>query len=24
LDSVLRHQTWQKDLDKDSFFDEVF
>lgn len=24
LDSVLRHQTWQKDLDKDGFFDEVF
>ncbi len=23
LDSVLRHQTWQKDLDKISFFDEV-
>ncbi len=24
LKSVLRHQTWQKDLDKDGFFDEVF
>jgi hypothetical protein len=24
LDSVLRHQTWQKTLDKDNFFDEVF
>ncbi len=24
LESVLRHQTWQKDLDKDGFFDEVF
>lgn len=24
LDSVLRHQTWQNTLDKDSFFDEVF
>jgi hypothetical protein len=24
LDSILRHQTWQKTLDKDNFFDEVF
>ena len=24
LDSVLRHQAWQKTLDKDDFFDEVF
>jgi hypothetical protein len=24
LDSVLRHQTWQKNLDKDDFFDDVF
>jgi len=24
LDSVLRHQTWQKTLDKDTFFDDVF
>lgn len=24
LDSVLRHQTWQDTLEKDSFFDDVF
>ncbi|CAG1771389.1 hypothetical protein BAC3_01779 [uncultured bacterium] len=24
LDSVLRHQTWQDTLNKDSFFDDVF
>ncbi len=24
LDSVLRHQTWQKTLNKDTFFDDVF
>ena len=24
LDSVLRHQAWQKTLDTDEFFDEVF
>jgi hypothetical protein len=24
LDSVLRHQTWQDTLEKDSFFDNVF
>jgi hypothetical protein len=24
LDSVLRHQTWQKTLNKNSFFDDVF
>jgi hypothetical protein len=24
LDSVRRHREWQKLLDKDSFFDEVF
>jgi hypothetical protein len=24
LDSVLRHQTWQNTLEKESFFDDVF
>lgn len=24
LDSVLRHQTWQDTLDKDSFFGDIF
>jgi hypothetical protein len=24
LDSVLRHQTWQKTLNKNDFFDEIF
>jgi hypothetical protein len=24
LDSVLRHQNWQKTLEKKAFFDEVF
>ena len=24
LESVMRHREWQKSLDKDSFFDEVF
>lgn len=24
LDSVVRHQAWQKTLNKDAFFDEVF
>lgn len=24
LDSVLRHQAWQKTLNKENFFDEVF
>ncbi len=24
LDSVLRHQTWQNTLEKESFFEDVF
>lgn len=24
LDSVLRHQNWQKTLEKNAFFDEIF